>query len=234
MRLFLINKFDSREDIALNLEISDLIRSKTVQPREAMRSLKRRIGHKNPNVQLATLKVILRGEKLPSSWQADHSKLTDACVKNGGSHFLVEIASREFMDNLVSLLKAYGAVAPNDDVKNKILELIQSWASATQGRSDLFYVGETYRALQREAFRFPPKVDVLSSMLDSSAVSSTPGEICNTRLRIGSPLSGLIRMSVCDVAPHLLLEIENIIAEIVGMFLMANVLQNQYLYLIWE
>lgn len=83
---------------------------------------------------------------------------------------MAEIASKEFMDNLVSLLKAYGPAAVNDDVKGKILELIQTWATATEGRHDLTYMNETYKALQRDGFQFPPKVDVASSMVDSSAV----------------------------------------------------------------
>ena len=41
----------------LNLEICDQVKAKTVPPQTAMRALKRRLNHKNPNVQLLALTV---------------------------------------------------------------------------------------------------------------------------------------------------------------------------------
>lgn len=81
------------------------------------------------------------------------------------------------MDNLVSLLKAIGPASVNHDVRTKILELIQHWAAATEGRYELSYIGEVYRTLQREGFQFPPRQSVSSSMIDSSAVRSTDARL---------------------------------------------------------
>lgn len=98
-------------------------------------------------------------------------QLTDTCVKNGGSHFFTEVASREFMDSITSLLRNHSSAALNDDVRRKILELTQSWAIAAESRPNAGYILEIYRTLQREGYHFPPREEVASSMFDSNAVS---------------------------------------------------------------
>jgi growth factor-regulated tyrosine kinase substrate len=95
-----------QEDLVLNLDISDQIRSKKINAKDAMHSFKRRLAHKNPNVQLATLSVSLF-IFMPSKFYIYLVyQLVDTCVKNGGDIFVREIASREFMDELVSILKS--------------------------------------------------------------------------------------------------------------------------------
>jgi hypothetical protein len=46
-------------DLALTLDVCDMIRSKQVPAKQALQSLKRRINHRNPNVQLLALNVPL-------------------------------------------------------------------------------------------------------------------------------------------------------------------------------
>ncbi|TRM62965.1 hypothetical protein BD626DRAFT_497163 [Schizophyllum amplum] len=164
------------EDIALNLEICDQIRSKAAPAKDAMKSLKARLNHKNPNVQLLAL------------------GLTDICVKNGGDHFLVEVASREFMDNLTSILKM---PTLNVEVKTAILRYIQNWATAFEGKPSLSYVGTVYKSLQSEGFTFPPKDPALANtvMVDTqTAPEWIDSDVC---LRCRTPFSFTNRKHHC-------------------------------------
>ncbi|KAF9261933.1 VHS-domain-containing protein [Marasmius fiardii PR-910] len=164
------------EDIALNLEICDQIRSKSAPAKDAMRALKRRLNHKNPNVQVLAL------------------SLTDICVKNGGDHFVAEIASREFIDNLVSILKIPNL---NHEVKNNILRHIQNWSVAFEGKPSLSYVGTVYKTLLSEGFKFPPK-DVTATnsvMFDTSTAPEwIDSDVC---LRCRTPFTFTNRKHHC-------------------------------------
>lgn len=139
-----------QQDLALNLEICDLIRSKTVPPKDAMRSLKRRLLNKNPNVQILSLHLI------------------DICIKNGGNHFLAEISSREFMDSVVLVLKP-NAGSVNPQVKALTLEYLQNWAHAFEGQIQHAYINKVYQQLKAEGFEFPLGAVINSSFIDSSA-----------------------------------------------------------------
>lgn len=61
--------------------------------------------------------------------------------------FLAEISSREFVDNLVSILKISTL---NHQVKESILRLVQNWSIAFEGKPSLKYVGQVYQTLTKE------------------------------------------------------------------------------------
>ena len=55
------NTILGQEDMSLFLEITDNVKSGETKPKSATASFKRRLLHKNPNVQLITLKVSFFG-----------------------------------------------------------------------------------------------------------------------------------------------------------------------------
>lgn len=80
-----------QDEILLSgLQLSDMVRSKAIEAEPALKSVRRRIGHKNPNVQVQALHVL------------------DLLVKNSGSAFLLAVGSRKdgWLDQLEALCRA--------------------------------------------------------------------------------------------------------------------------------
>ncbi|KAI9491158.1 hypothetical protein BDB00DRAFT_767657 [Zychaea mexicana] len=135
----------NQEDVALQFMISDQIRSKKVNAKDAMRALKRRLEHKNPNVQNATL------------------SLTDTCVKNGGDQFVREIASREFMEAISFLV--HSQVRWEHSIILRALTILQTWALAAKNTPSLSYLTDTYNLFRAEGIVFPEPQELVNSFL---------------------------------------------------------------------
>lgn len=152
-------------DIAVGLEITDIIRSKKVPPKQAMRSLKKRVTkvYGNPNLLSSTLKLV------------------DLCVKNGGTHFIAELNSKEFADYLVDYVlkvhydarsyKVYSSEAKYG-VSVLLLKFIKEWSLYLKDRFDPNYLERHYTLLVNQGYEFPE--------IDSSVVDAGPNFIDST------------------------------------------------------
>ncbi|BGP34123.1 Vacuolar protein-sorting-associated protein 27 [Rhodotorula toruloides] len=160
-------------DLVAALQLADLVRSASVLPAYASRSLLRRIQHDNPNVQLLAL------------------ELCDVCVKNGGTAFLVQFAKTAFeggvatdLELLARGVKSGGSV--HRDVKEKVLAKLQDWTTAFKGKDQLrdSELVRVYDKLVKEGVQFPPRdPTATAAMVDSlSAPDWTDSPYC-TRCR---------------------------------------------------
>ncbi|KJH49689.1 VHS domain protein [Dictyocaulus viviparus] len=111
----------------------DSIRSGEVPAKAAMQSLRRRIQHDNPHIVMHTLLVL------------------DACVKNCGHKIHTEIATKEFMEEFKNL----GINGQYDNVKTKVLEMLQCWAMAFANKPEYKIVVDTHNLMKLAGFDFP-------------------------------------------------------------------------------
>ncbi|KAI0868466.1 ADP-ribosylation factor-binding protein GGA2 [Hypoxylon argillaceum] len=128
-------------NLALNLEIADLINSKKgTAPREAAVAIVNYVNSRNPNVGLLALNLL------------------DICVKNCGYPFHLQIAAKEFLNELV---RRFPERPPfrYTRVQSKILEAIEEWRSTicetSRYKEDLGFIRDMHRLLSYKGYNFP-------------------------------------------------------------------------------
>ncbi|KAL8946713.1 MAG: hypothetical protein Q9222_006927 [Ikaeria aurantiellina] len=128
-------------NLALNLEISDLINSKKGNaPREAAISIVNYVNHRNPNVSLLALSLL------------------DICVKNCGYPFHLQISTKEFLNELVRRFPERPPIRPSR-VQMRILEAIEEWrmtiCQTSRYKDDLGFIRDMHRLLSYKGYMFP-------------------------------------------------------------------------------
>ncbi|KAH9413573.1 hypothetical protein DERP_009274 [Dermatophagoides pteronyssinus] len=139
------------------MQICDAIRQNDVQPRYALSAIKRKLNATNPNVQLMALKVL------------------ESCVKNCGPILHFELATKEFMEEMHTMLRNSSDIK----VKNEILRLIQAWAHAFRKEPSFKAVSDQMRLMKAEGFQFPTLKESDAMFSADLAPEWSDGECCH-------------------------------------------------------
>lgn len=125
-------------DWAMNLEICDILNREPGQAKDVVKSLKKRIAHKNPKVQLLALTLL------------------ETMIKNCGDVVHMVVAERDILHEMVKIVKK----RHDYHVKEKILTLIDTWQEVFGGARARYpqYIA-AYEELLRAGVVFPQRLN---------------------------------------------------------------------------
>lgn len=147
-------------NLALNLDIADLINSKKANsPREAAQELIKLINHRNNHISLLALNLL------------------DILVKNCGYPFHLQIATKDFLNELVRRFPERPPGFPPPSMA-KVLEMIHEWKNTlcvnSKHKEDLVHIRDMHRLLSYKGYRFPDFDQRSTSVLNPTEVPRPP------------------------------------------------------------
>ncbi|XP_063445304.1 TOM1-like protein 2 isoform X2 [Mytilus trossulus] len=126
------------ENWGLFMEICDVINDTDEGPKDAIKAIKKRLSQnmgKNHTAVMYTLTCL------------------ETCVKNCGKKFHQQVATKDFMGDLVKIIGP--KYDPPTVLQEKVLSSIQSWSDAFKGQPDLKEVEKCYNDLKGKGIEFP-------------------------------------------------------------------------------
>ncbi|XP_073974342.1 hepatocyte growth factor regulated tyrosine kinase substrate isoform X2 [Rhodnius prolixus] len=115
------------------------------------------MSHSNPHVIMFSLMVL------------------ESCVKNCGSLVHDEIGTKAYMEQLREAIKT----TQHENVKNKLLELIQAWAYAFRNIPKYRAVQDTVNIMKAEGYKFPALKESDAMFSADTAPQWADGERCH-------------------------------------------------------
>lgn len=150
-------------NLALNLEIADLINSKKGNmPRDAAVAIVHKINSLNPITSLLAIALL------------------DMLVKNCGYPFHLQIATKEFLNELVRRFPERPPPQPSR-VQFRILELLEQWkqtlCTTSRYKDDMGYVRDMHRLLHYKGYDFPQINEGAASVLNPNESLKSAAEM---------------------------------------------------------
>uniref|UniRef100_A0A6B2EFG6 Hepatocyte growth factor-regulated tyrosine kinase substrate n=1 Tax=Phlebotomus kandelakii TaxID=1109342 RepID=A0A6B2EFG6_9DIPT len=137
--------------------ICDSIRQNDVAPKQAIMSIKKKMQSPNPHSAMYALILL------------------ESVVKNCGSPVHEEIASKANCEMFTSLIND----TPHENVRNKMLELIQCWAYAFRTSQKYKAVKDTMTILKLEGHNFPELKEADAMFTSDTAPDWADGDVCH-------------------------------------------------------
>ncbi|OQV17152.1 Hepatocyte growth factor-regulated tyrosine kinase substrate [Hypsibius exemplaris] len=147
------------------LAICDTLRQGDCAPKPAIEAIRKKLQDKNPHVGVFALQVL------------------DAVVKNCGKPVHDEVITMSFMEELKDMAKR----GP-DEVRNRVLEVIQCWAHGFRDKPQYRVAQDTVNLMKLEGYKFPAMREADALFVAESAPDWVDGDCCH-RCRVDFSLT---------------------------------------------